>query len=71
MEYDISRILTFLVEIKLHHSSIKKFSLVPEHLSNKLAPIFIVGMPRSGTTLVEQIVSSHPQVTGAGELLCG
>lgn len=31
-------------------------------------PVFIVGMPRSGTTLIEQIVSSHPQVTGAGEL---
>ncbi len=31
-------------------------------------PIFIVGMPRSGTTLIEQILASHPQVTGAGEL---
>lgn len=31
-------------------------------------PVFVVGMPRSGTTLIEQIVSSHPQVTGAGEL---
>ena len=31
-------------------------------------PIFIVGMPRSGTTLVEQIVASHPAVHGAGEL---
>jgi len=31
-------------------------------------PIFIVGMPRSGTTLVEQILASHPQVHGAGEL---
>lgn len=30
--------------------------------------IFIVGMPRSGTTLVEQILGSHPQVNGAGEL---
>ena len=31
-------------------------------------PIFIVGMPRSGTTLVEQIVSGHERVHGAGEL---
>lgn len=31
-------------------------------------PIFIVGMPRSGTTLVEQILASHPDVHGAGEL---
>ena len=31
-------------------------------------PILIIGMPRSGTTLVEQIVSSHPEVRGAGEL---
>jgi tetratricopeptide (TPR) repeat protein len=31
-------------------------------------PIFIVGMPRSGTTLVEQILASDPSVVGAGEL---
>ena len=31
-------------------------------------PVFIVGMPRSGTTLVEQILASHPDVHGAGEL---
>ncbi|WP_339729401.1 sulfotransferase [uncultured Gimesia sp.] len=31
-------------------------------------PVFIVGMPRTGTTLVEQILSSHPEVHGAGEL---
>ena len=32
------------------------------------APIFVVGMPRSGTTLVEQILSSHTDVFGAGEM---
>ncbi|MBL4906731.1 MAG: sulfotransferase [Sneathiella sp.] len=31
-------------------------------------PIFVLGMPRSGTSLVEQILSSHPQVYGAGEV---
>jgi tetratricopeptide (TPR) repeat protein len=30
-------------------------------------PVFIVGMPRSGTTLVEQILASHPRIFGAGE----
>ncbi|MCB1721513.1 MAG: tetratricopeptide repeat protein [Alphaproteobacteria bacterium] len=32
-------------------------------------PVFIVGMPRSGTTLTEQIISSHADVFGAGELM--
>lgn len=31
-------------------------------------PLFVLGMPRSGTSLVEQILASHPQVFGAGEL---
>jgi tetratricopeptide (TPR) repeat protein len=31
-------------------------------------PVFVVGMPRSGTTLIEQILASHPMVMGAGEL---
>jgi tetratricopeptide (TPR) repeat protein len=34
-------------------------------------PVFILGLPRSGTTLVEQILASHSQVFGAGELRCG
>lgn len=33
-------------------------------------PVFIVGMPRSGTTLVEQILAQHSQVEAAGELEC-
>ena len=31
-------------------------------------PVFVVGMPRSGTSLVEQIIASHPRIHGAGEL---
>jgi tetratricopeptide (TPR) repeat protein len=31
-------------------------------------PIFIIGMPRSGSTLIEQILASHPDVRGAGEV---
>jgi tetratricopeptide (TPR) repeat protein len=31
-------------------------------------PVFVIGMPRSGTTLVEQIIARHPQAAGAGEL---
>ncbi len=40
-----------------------------EHMSkSELAPIFILGMPRSGTTLTEQIVASHSQVEPGNEL---
>jgi tetratricopeptide (TPR) repeat protein len=35
---------------------------------NDERPVFIIGMPRSGSTLVEQILSSHPDVYGAGEV---
>ncbi len=34
-------------------------------------PVFVFGLPRSGTTLIEQVLSSHSQVHGAGELLLG
>jgi tetratricopeptide (TPR) repeat protein len=43
----------------------EQFSL-PRCESEK--PLFILGMPRSGTSLVEQVISSHPDVYGAGEL---
>src|SRR5690606_30565328 len=34
-----------------------------------IRPIFIVGMPRSGTTLLEQMLSRHPAITAGGEML--
>jgi tetratricopeptide (TPR) repeat protein len=36
--------------------------------SQSRVPIFVLGMPRSGTTLTEQVISSHPLVRGAGEV---
>ena len=58
----------------------KEFKKIKEFFSNKelqtlknfkkyiVAPIFILGMPRSGTSLIEQIISNHSEVHGAGEL---
>ena len=44
------------------------FAALPRGGSESEQPVFIVGMPRSGTTLTEQILASHPAVFGAGEL---
>ena len=49
---------------KLPYKLVKKSLLTPTNTK----PIFIVGMPRSGTSLVEQILDSHQDVYGAGEL---
>ena len=40
----------------------------PAAMNPDPTPVFIVGMPRSGTTLVEQLLAAHPDVHGAGEL---
>jgi tetratricopeptide (TPR) repeat protein len=66
--YEINQDIELFEKIKSSYEQIKQSSLENEKLEEKLMPIFIVGMPRSGTTLVEQIISSHPKVTGAGEL---
>jgi hypothetical protein len=41
---------------------------VPAQAPPQDAPIFVIGMPRTGTTLVDRILSSHPGVESAGEL---
>ena len=40
----------------------------PANKSEQSAPIFIIGMPRSGSSLTEQIISAHPDVIGLGEM---
>ena len=52
----------------IHHFDKKTISELPHSSQNSSKPVFIVGMPRSGTSLVEQILSSHPEVYGAGEI---
>jgi tetratricopeptide (TPR) repeat protein len=44
------------------------FAARKDHGDRSEKPVFVVGMPRSGTTLTEQIISAHPLAAGAGEL---
>ena len=68
VNYDAKEDKEFFSQIKITFSQIEKFALEPDWCSEDPRPVFIVGMPRSGTTLVEQIASSHSRVTGTGEL---
>lgn len=66
-EFKPEHYLTHIEAIKklFTHERLAELSTVA---STNARPIFIVGMPRSGTSLVEQILASHPDVHGAGEL---
>jgi tetratricopeptide (TPR) repeat protein len=55
-------------EALAHFFSGSQMPLLPRAANRSELPVFIVGMPRSGTTLVEAILASHAQVHGAGEL---
>jgi Flp pilus assembly protein TadD len=68
LNYDINRDIKLFEQLKKTHPSLKKNSPETTDELNKQKIIFIIGMPRSGTTLVEQIISSHSKVMGAGEL---
>ena len=65
VSYDIKQDIEMFSQLKKAYPSLALQSTVE---TSELKPIFILGMPRSGTTLVEQVVSSHSKVTGAGEL---
>ncbi len=63
--FDVQRQRTLIREILYHHGP-DRARQAPSPASD--LPVFIVGMPRSGTSLVEQILASHSGVYGAGEL---
>ena len=68
LNYNIHQDIQHFNKLKFNYSQIPKISVRKVGLTNDILPIFIVGMPRSGTTLVEQIISSHSKVQGGGEL---
>jgi tetratricopeptide (TPR) repeat protein len=55
------------IDANITHFTRARFSDGPRASNADPAPVFIVGMPRSGTTLCEQILAAHAQVHGAGE----
>lgn len=67
-EYDVDAALSSFDDIRNFFTPSRMADL-PRSAELSVTPIFIVGMPRSGTTLIEQILDSHPQVYGAGELV--
>jgi len=69
LNYSIDQDKNLFSKLKTAQPYLFKNSLDIPTSSIETIPIFILGMPRSGTTLVEQIISSHSKVIGAGELV--
>lgn len=65
--FDIGALRDKVKRIKRVYSS-DALHMVSPGPGSKPTPVFVVGMPRSGTSLVEQIIVSHPDVAAGGEL---
>ncbi len=66
--YDIQSDIEQFKELRIAYEAIRENALKIDDFCVATSPIFIIGMPRSGTTLIEQILSCHSEVFGAGEL---
>jgi tetratricopeptide (TPR) repeat protein len=67
LTYNEAEVAQFFEDIKRIFT--KEFIARKDFIGNpSKVPIFIVGMPRSGSTLTEQIISAHPKIFGAGEI---
>lgn len=67
LRYDEATALDFLQRIREHITS-QVIAAKRGRGADANLPIFILGMPRSGSTLVEQILAAHPQIGAGGEL---
>lgn len=65
--YDEQAEISKIEAIKAYFENAPKIPQTEPSLPSK--PIFVLGMPRSGTTLTEQIISSHSEVLGVGEII--
>lgn len=66
--YDVARDERLMADLAREFSA-SVLARVAPNANRSERPIFVLGMPRSGTSLVEQLLASHPAVYGAGELL--
>jgi len=55
-------------ELLIEYFTRQRLASMPRSTVRSDKPVFILGMPRSGTSLIEQILASHPSIHGAGEL---
>ena len=68
VNYEISRDVGFFKFVKDKHLECISLDNTYKYPNPDVVPIFILGMPRSGTSLIEQIISGHSDISGAGEL---
>jgi tetratricopeptide (TPR) repeat protein len=66
--YNIQSDVDSFYKLKNNCNGLIANAVDPSLTTRSINPIFILGMPRSGTSLVEQIIASHSKVDGAGEL---
>ncbi|MBU2979898.1 sulfotransferase [Alteromonas sp. C1M14] len=66
--YDVAQDILLMDTVCLVSDALQTAALPSPKADATQTPIFVLGLPRTGTTLVERILDSHPQVTSGGEL---